>query len=340
MKICLLTRRFALGSGGIGRVSIELRDKLGALGHKVYPISTTKESLPAYFKYAFLDNAINIPSGQDIYHAVTPMESIWIPKDKGVATILDIIPIIHPEMQGARMGGDRLKYAVGKTCFTIGCKMAARCQRIVCISEQVRQDFIEHFDVDERKVSVVRLGIREDLRPRGEESRKRFRIGYLGQLDRRKRVDLLVREFVGSDFDGELVLGGKGVDEPLLRKLSNGDNRVKFAGYIPDDKLNEFYNSLDVMVFPSMIEGYGLPPVEAMACKIPVVVLADAIIPWEVKSRCIVVEEFGTLFNREEYLIGLMEYIDYEGNYQFAKEHNWDKCVQEYIKLYEEVVGL
>ena len=179
MKVCLLTRRFALDSGGIGRVSTELRDGLERLGHEVYPISTTKESLPSYFKYVFIDNSIKIPRGKDIYHAITPMESIWIPKDRGIATILDIIPITHPEMHGARMGGDRLKYTIGKCCFTIGCKMATKCRRIACISEQVKGEFIKHFSVDEGKVSVIRLGIREDLKPRGEENSKKFRVGYL-----------------------------------------------------------------------------------------------------------------------------------------------------------------
>jgi len=340
MKICLLTRRFALESGGIGRVSIELWNRLGKLGHDVYGVSTIGESLPAYFKYVFLDIRDSMPKGQDIYHAITPMESIWIPKDRGVVTILDIIPIIHPEMQGARMGGDRLKYNIGRTCFTIGCKMASECRRVVCISDEVKQDFIEQFDVDESKMSVIRLGIRDDLRPHGDRSSKRFRVGYLGQLDRRKRVELLVKAFKESGFDGELALGGSGVDEPLLRKLSDGDNRIKFAGYIPDDKLCEFYNSLDVMVFPTMIEGYGLPPVEAMACKIPTVALSDAIIPKEVKSKCIIVESMDDLFLSREHLERLMGTVDYEGNYEFAKEHSWDNCVQEYIKLYEEVAGL
>jgi len=96
---------------------------------------------------------------------------------------------------------------------------------------------------------------------------------------------------------------------------------------------------LDVLVFPSAIEGYGLPPVEAMACRKPVIVLNDAIIPWEVKSRCVIVEDLEFVLGSKSCLEGLLKSIDYDGNYRFAKEHSWDKCIDEYIELYKEVLG-
>ena len=60
---------------------------------------------------------------------------------------------------------------------------------------------------------------------------------------------------------------------------------------IDDSKLGDFNNYLDVFVFPTWLEGHGLPIVEAMACKKPVIVLHDARIPWEIEGRCIIVEE-------------------------------------------------
>lgn len=337
MKVCLLTRRPALDSGGIGRVSIELRDGLVRRGNSVRTVSANKLDLVSYFKYAFFDNWFRMPKGYDVYHAITPMETIWIPKDKGIATILDIIPIVHPEMHGAGMAGNRVKYTIGRVCFTIGCKQAAKCRYVACISEYVKQEFIEHFAVDENKVRVIKLGIRSDLVPMGKRD-KIFRLGYLGQLDRRKRVDLLVASFKGSRIEGELVLGGGGIDELGLRELARGDPRIKFLGFIPDDGLAEFYNSLDVFCFPTSIEGYGLPPVEAMACKKPVIVLEDAIIPWEVKKRCIIVEDLGEAFSNLSSLENLCKSVDYEDNYKWAKLHNWDTTISEYIKLYKEVI--
>jgi len=338
MKVCLLTRNPSLAGGGIGRVSSEIRDGLIQQSHDVHTIFANNMGLVGYFKYSFFDNRFNIPKGYDVYHAITPMESIWVPKNKSIATILDIIPVVHPELHGARMGGNKVKYTIGKACFTVGCIQAAKCRFVVCISEHVRQEFIEHFNVDENKTRVIRLGIRYDLVPTPKKD-KIFRVGYLGQLDRRKRVDLLVRAFRNSSVDGELVLGGTGADEIGLKELANGDRRIKFLGFIPDDKLCEFMNSLDIFVFPTAIEGYGLPPVEAMACKKPVIVLKDAIIPCDVKDRCIAVDNLNTVFQDMNVLNILHRYTDIDNNYRWARKHDWNTTIAEYTKLYKEVIN-
>ena len=335
MRICLLSRRFTLESGGIGRVGISLRDGLRRLGHEVYTVETTEEDLAHYFVYSFWAIKNKIPKGMDIYHAITPMESIYLPKEKSVATILDIIPITHPEKHGARMGGSKIKYTIGRTCFDIGCKQAAKCAKVVCISDHVKGEFQAHYDISEDKISTIRLGIRDDFRPLKKD--RTFRIGYLGQLDRRKRVELLVKAFVESDIEGELVLAGGGFIEDELKRIAFGDKRVRFLGYIANGNLKKFLNSLDYLCFPTSIEGYGLPPIEGMACKVPTIVLSDSIMPAEVKSRCIVVDDLNETFkdiqNRTRF-----KGINKNSNYRFARQHNWNRTVNEYVKLYEEII--
>ncbi len=318
-------------------MSIEVRNGLIQQGHMVKTVYAPNMGLAGYFKYCFLDNYVNMPKGYDLYHAITPMESIWVPKDKSIATVLDIIPIVHPELHGARMGGNKVKYTIGKACFDIGCRQAAKCRYVVCISDHVKQEFIEHYDVDEAKVKVIQLGIRSDLRPLLKQDTV-FRIGYLGQLDRRKRVDLLVSAFKKSRIDGELVIGGRGIDEAGLKEMAQGDKRIKFTGFVPDDKLVDFLNSMSVMCFPTSIEGLGLPPIEMMACKRPVIVLADAIIPKEVKDRCVVVENLDDALSNISNIGNLCRSVDIESNYKWAKLHNWATTVSEYVKLYEEVL--
>ncbi len=360
MKICLLTRTFNLKGGGIGRVSSEIRDGLIRRGHEVHCLSTDKEGLVGYFKYTALDIPFRLPRGMDIYHALTPMESIWIPKDKSISIILDLIaithpdkyggrlgssivtfhdifPLTHPGLQGAGLGYSRMKTRVGGKYIGFACRQAVKCKYVVAVSEHVKKEIIRIFGIEEDKVKVIKSGIRKDLEPRPKRD-KVFRLGYLAQLDRRKRVDLLLEAFKESDLD-ELVIGGKGLDEDSLKAQAGEDKRIKFLGFIPDEDLVDFYNSLDVFVFPTAIEGYGLPPVEAMACGKPVLVLDDAIIPWEVKRRCVIVRHLNYTLGNKTYLEGLCRSVDIENNYKWAKEHDWDESIDRYIKLYQEVLG-
>ncbi len=87
-----------------------------------------------------------------------------------------------------------------------------------------------------------------------------------------------------------MIIGGSGPDKERLVVLAAGDKRIKFSGFIPEENMNEFYNSLDYFVFPSKSEGYGLPIVEAFACKKPVVVMNDGMIPGTNSNTLLVVD--------------------------------------------------
>jgi len=359
MKICLITRSFSLKGGGIGRVGAEIRNKLLERGHEVHTISTNREGLVSYFKYTLLEIPFKLPRGMDIYHAITPMESIWIPKEKGVSIILDIIAITHPGRYGGRLRGtvtihdlfpltnpnqlgagigySKIKTLIGSTYFKFACKQAIKCKYIVTVSEHVKREVVKYLGADPNKIKVIRSGINANLEPLPKQDGG-FRVGYIGQLDRRKRVHLLIDAFKRS-YLNELVLGGKGLDEDLLKKQAEGDKRIKFLGFVPDEKLCDFYNSLDVFIFPTAIEGYGLPPVEAMACKKPVVVLSDSIIPQEVKGRCVIVDKLDYALGDRGYLERLCKDVDYDSNYTFAKSHSWDKCIDQYLELYRKVLN-
>jgi len=350
MKVCLVTRYFSFQNAGLGRVSSEILSGLKSRPEfDVRTVSTNGTSLPSYFAYTLFEIPLRLPRGCDVYHILTPMEGIWAPKDRSIVTFYDLIPLKYPERCGAGLAGSGWKNTIGRVYFKWASSISARASRVVCISEETKKDVMEVFGTDEKKISVIRLGIRPDLEPQEptierngklyRKERERLTIGYLGQLDRRKRVDLLVRKFRRSRLDAQLVIGGTGIDEAELKELAGRDSRISFEGFLPDEFLPTFYNSLDVFVFPTWVEGYGLPPVEAMACKKPVVVLDDAIIPWEVKKRCIITKDLGLLFSNEVYLRGQMASVDIEGNYAWAKSHSWKECLDKYIEIYKEVAG-
>jgi len=311
------------------------------MGHDVVTVSTNEDSLVSYFKYTALGIRSQIPKDCDVYHAITPMEGLWIPREKSIVTYLDLIPITHPERAGAGIGYSKIKNQIGQWYFKWAAKRASNVVALAAISEKTKQDMVDRLGVDD--VYVISLGIRDDLdivKPHRYDrtNEHRLRTGYLGQLDRRKRVNLLIDAFKESELDAELVIAGAGRDEMLLKSLAGYDQRIQFIGFVPDEDICGFYNSLDVFIFPTWIEGYGLPIVEAMACGKPVIVLADAEIPWEVKKRCIVAEDLAMVLANHGYLNRLIQTIDVEDNYQFAKGHNWDKCVAQYVELYEGII--
>lgn len=333
MKICLVSRFFDFRNAGIGRVGMEVRDGLRKRGYDVATVSDGS-SLYKYFFYTGVELRLKIPKA-DVYHAITPMEAMWLPKNKTVVTFHDIMPITDKERLGSGLGGGGWKNLVGRKYFTYAAKKAIECARIVAVSEQTRRELIHVLGADPRKVFVIRSGIRPDLDSRlpiGDTDT----LGYLGQLDRRKRVDLLISTFMRCNAHSNLIIGGTGVESDSLHRLAEKDRRVFFKGRIDDSNLVEFYNTIDLFVFPTWVEGYGLPIVEAMACKRPVLVLADAKIPPEVKNRCIVVEDLNVIGSRDV-LHRLIKEVDIESNYKWAKSHNWSGAIDAYLELYQEI---
>ena len=148
---------------------------------------------------------------------------------------------------------------------------------IICISNNTKNDLIEHYSVDESKISVIYLGSNfissETIRD------KTFtKIPYLlfvGKRSGYKNFYMLIQAFANSKFLREnfriVAVGGGMFDSneiSLLRNfnLENHVNQVD-AG---DEKLANYYSNAEALIYPSLYEGFGLPPIEAMALGCPV----------------------------------------------------------------------
>jgi glycosyltransferase involved in cell wall biosynthesis len=341
MNICLLTRYFDFRGTGVSRIATEVLKRLECNGDYVQKISTDGHSLYSYFWYTAFQIPRRLPrSNVDVYHALATMEAMWLPRDKSIATFLDLFTTTDPTRAGAGMGYSRWKLEVGRRYFDLGSRLAKKCRYLVAISEKTKQEMIEYIGAPEKRIKVIPLGISDKLEPRIKKDNV-FRIGTLGQLDKRKRIDLLITQFKYSKIDAELVIAGQGLgnSRQKLEWLAEGDKRIKFLGLVPDKELCEFYNSLDLFVFPTAAEGAGLPPIEAMACRRPVMVMSDAVIPEELKKRCIIVDNLTSVFDNVGELNRLTRKVDSDGNYKYAKEHSWDRCIDEYMKLYREIAN-
>jgi glycosyltransferase involved in cell wall biosynthesis len=202
-----------------------------------------------------------------------------------VVSVLDVIPLVLPAYrQGAF---NRL--------YTSLVSAAARgADHIITLSQTSKLDIEEQLGIPKDKISVTYLAAAERFHPmmgREKDAAVRARydlperfVLYLGGFDRRKQVNELllaytyVMEAEGANFP--LVLAGREPawgSSPLFpdlraysRKLGLED-MVRWIGYVSEEDKPSLYRLADVFVFPSMYEGFGLPPLEAMASGTPVV---------------------------------------------------------------------
>ncbi|MBC7225556.1 MAG: glycosyltransferase family 4 protein, partial [Anaerolineae bacterium] len=158
--------------------------------------------------------------------------------------------------------------------------------------ETTREDLARHYGVPRQKVEVVYPGLRAGMAPVEDGARlrevwARYRVQppyflYVGTLKPRKNLLRLVRAYArflagsGADDAPQLVLAGKRgwQYEALAReatRLGLESGQIVFPGYVADEDLPALYTGALAFVFPSLYEGFGLPLVEAMACRTPVV---------------------------------------------------------------------
>jgi glycosyltransferase involved in cell wall biosynthesis len=166
---------------------------------------------------------------------------------------------------------------------------------IIADSESTRRDLHRLAGISPERVAVIPLGVDPRFRPPNtpeETARVRQKYGlpekfilYIGTLEPRKGLDTLVAAFVqlASDVAHDLVIVGKKgwYTEQLFNQVRvfRLEKRVHFTGYVADADLPALYAAASLFAFPSRYEGFGLPPLEAMACGTPVVTSNAASLP-------------------------------------------------------------
>jgi glycosyltransferase involved in cell wall biosynthesis len=200
---------------------------------------------------------------------------------RSVVTIHDCIHLMFPQYLPSKLAH---VYAKGSMWSA-----ARKADRILTVSEASKRDILRFFNVPPEKVAVIYNAIDERfLAPANAERmelvRQRYQLDhpfvlYVGNIKPHKNIERLIDAFGRARSqcpdDLKLIIIGDEISKyPGLRQSVHKhklDKHVRFLGFQPMETLAAFYRLARAFVFPSLYEGFGLPPLEAMACGSPVV---------------------------------------------------------------------
>jgi glycosyltransferase involved in cell wall biosynthesis len=214
-----------------------------------------------------------------------------------VATLYDLIPLHDSQAY--------LDHPSSKAWYEAKVNALARCDLLLSISEWVRQDALEKLKLDPARIVTIGAGVDPRFCPPADVKAALQRVQalhgisrpyvmYNGGFDPRKNVSRLILAFASLPLEvretHQLVIVGRTSTEQMaglqsaMREARLPPMAVVFTGFVSDDALVDLYASCALFVFPSMLEGFGLPPLEAMSCGAPVLASNTTSLP-EVMGR-------------------------------------------------------
>ncbi|HMK53516.1 MAG TPA: glycosyltransferase family 1 protein [Methanobacteriaceae archaeon] len=326
-----------------------------------------KNSFYNYFSYPHMVNKI-LRKDSDLVHIFSQEEAYLLksipdqyPK---VLTCLDIIPILfedhnsmpfpHKLIRNLRLSKDlKGKYK----------DFMSHADRIITISDHTKKDLIQHLGIPVDKIKTVYLGVDEQLNKATKEEisvvKQKYSLPanyilYLGSEQPRKNFPFLVKVFsklVNKYGLNDMVLVKVGRPQIDIEERSKSfeliknlklENRVLFIDYVDENDIKAVYSAAKLFAYPSLYEGFGLPPLEAMSCGCPVITSNLSSLPEVVGDGGIMMDPSDV----EGWAVKMHEILN-EDNYRQelikkglkqSKQFNWKKTANETFKIYKEVI--
>jgi len=291
-------------------------------------------------------------AGANLFHAphyvLPPMTPC-----RSVVTIHDCIHLRFPQYLPSRLG-----YAYARSSLWVA---AHRSARVLTVSEASKRDILEYFRVPESKVTVIYNAIDERFHeepPADEVMRVQERyqltdpfILYAGNIKPHKNLERLIEAF-HMVRRGELehikllIIGDEISKYATLRRAVHRyklHKHVRFFGFVPDATLAILYRLARVFVFPSLYEGFGLPPLEAMASGTPVITSNLSSLPEVVGDAAMLIDPY-----QPDAIAGAMRRVLQderlrddmrERGLARVREFSWARSVKQVREIYDEVLA-
>ncbi len=287
-------------------------------------------------------------AGCALVHCTTPYGTFMPCRYRNVITVCDVTPLLFPGTHG-RMNVWHHQLALPA--------ILRRADRIMTISECSKRDIVRLYGVPAEKVTVTMLAADMSFCPvpaglpgRLVTDLPRPYILNVGTLEPRKNLDGLLRAFAAARRQGlphTLVIAGargwgKSRLAPLVAQLGLAD-AVLFTGFVADEDLPHLYVGADFFIYPSLYEGFGLPPLEAMACGTPVITTNVSSLPEVTGDAALLVDprseaELAAAMLRLAGDSQLRQDLRERGLAR-AKEFSWQRTVSETLAVYRELLA-
>lgn len=286
----------------------------------------------------------------DLYHG-----NGFIPagiKCPSVVTIHDMSYFCNPE----------------RTTFLRSCyfreftKIAAKkASLILTDSNTSKADIIKYIPETADKIRVIYIAVEDYFKPikdnnRLKEFRKKYNLQnkyflYLGTLEPGKNIVRLINAYVAAEssekFGVDLVIAGKKgwlFDEIFQTAEKTGllNKKIFFLDYIPEFDLPLLYNAAECLIFPSLNEGFGLPPLEAMSCGTPVITSNISSLPEIFGDSAILIDPYDENQIAESMIkiikdTALKNELVSKG-LERAKLYSWDNTINQILNIYEQLI--
>ena len=263
-----------------------------------------------------------------------------IKADKIVATVHDFSWEVYPDFQPK----ERVKYFQKYFYSSI-----LKCDHIITGSHFTKREIIERVGVSPDKVTVIYHGVDHNVfYPR--ESIKKSPQKYIlavGSIEPRKNLKNLLSAYamLDKEFKNEYhltLVGASGWNnDDIIHEMKSLSQWVKYSGYVSDDELALLYSNASLFIYPSVYEGFGIPPLEAMACGAPVIASNASTLPEVCADAAYYVDPLDTKAIKE----GILEVLRDEelqktliaNGLVRAKEFSWEKSALQHQAIFDKV---
>jgi len=283
------------------------------------------------------------PRGTDLYwspHYTIPL----LRRGKLLVTVCDVCHLALPHLFG---GLHRRLYA--KLMFAA---VRRKADAIITISEFTRREFLRLVGPARQEIHAITLAAPErwfSVRPTRNPEPAPY-VLYVGNVKPHKNLTTLLEamRLLPGDVAHNLVIVGKEsgflTGDPRVRERAAAlGDRVRFTGRVSDEALEQYVAHADALVFPSLYEGFGLPPLEAMACGCPVVVSNAASLPEVCGDAAVYIDPLdpADLARQLRRVLGdatLREELRARGRAR-ARQFSYDDCVRRTLAVVDELLA-